>query len=42
MAIDTAMRIEMVGLARTEPNLDSRLIRDGDRRVVYDVNPEAS
>lgn len=41
MAIDTPMQLAMVRLARMGANLVRRLIRDGHRCVVYDVNPEA-
>ena len=41
MATDTPMQLGMVGLGRMGSNLVRRLIRDGHRCVVYDVNPEA-
>src|SRR6478735_2292523 len=41
MATDTPMRLGMVGLGRMGSNLVRRLIRDGHRCVVYDVNPDA-
>ena len=41
MATDTPMQLGMVGLGRMGANLVRRLIRDGHRCVVYDVNPEA-
>ena len=41
MATDTQMQVGMVGLGRMGANLVRRLLRDGHRCVVYDVNPEA-
>jgi 6-phosphogluconate dehydrogenase len=41
MATDTSMQLGMVGLGRMGSNLVRRLIRDGHRCVVYDVNPDA-
>ena len=41
MATDTPMQLGMVGLGRMGSNLVRRLMRDGHRCVVYDVNPEA-
>ena len=41
MAMDTPMQLGMVGLGRMGANLVRRLMRDGHRCVVYDVNPEA-
>ncbi|MDT5368566.1 MAG: 6-phosphogluconate dehydrogenase [Mycobacterium sp.] len=41
MATDTPMQLGMVGLGRMGANLVRRLIRDGHRCVVYDVNPAA-
>ena len=41
MATDTPMQLGMVGLGRMGSNLVRRLIRDGHRCVVYDVNPDA-
>jgi 6-phosphogluconate dehydrogenase len=41
MATDTPMQLGMVGLGRMGANLVRRLMRDGHRCVVYDVNPEA-
>jgi hypothetical protein len=41
MATDTPMELGMVGLGRMGANLVRRLMRDGHRCVVYDVNPEA-
>ena len=41
MATDTSMQLGMVGLGRMGSNLARRLIRDGHRCVVYDVNPDA-
>jgi 6-phosphogluconate dehydrogenase len=40
MATDTPMQLGMVGLGRMGANLVRRLMRDGHRCVVYDVNPE--
>lgn len=41
MATDTPMELGMVGLGRMGSNLVRRLIRDGHRCIVYDVNPDA-
>ena len=41
MATDKPMQIGMVGLGRMGANLIRRLVRDGHRCVVYDVNPDA-
>ena len=41
MATDTPMQLGMVGLGRMGANLVRRLMRDGHRCVVYDVNPAA-
>jgi 6-phosphogluconate dehydrogenase len=41
MATDTAMQLGMIGLGRMGANLVRRLIRDGHRCVVYDMNVEA-
>jgi 6-phosphogluconate dehydrogenase len=41
MATDTPMQLGMVGLGRMGANLVRRLMRDGHRCVVYDVNPDA-
>jgi 6-phosphogluconate dehydrogenase len=41
MATDTPMQLGMVGLGRMGANLARRLMRDGHRCVVYDVNPAA-
>jgi 6-phosphogluconate dehydrogenase len=41
MATDTPMQLGMVGLGRMGSNLVRRLIRNGHRCVVYDVNPDA-
>lgn len=41
MTTDTTMQLGMVGLGRMGANLVRRLMRDGHRCVVYDVNPEA-
>jgi 6-phosphogluconate dehydrogenase len=41
MATDTPMQLGMVGLGRMGANLVRRLVRDGHRCVVYDVNAEA-
>jgi 6-phosphogluconate dehydrogenase len=38
---DRPMQLGMVGLGRMGANLVRRLMRDGHRCVVYDVNPEA-
>ena len=40
MTTDTPMQLGMVGLGRMGSNLVRRLIRDGHRCVVYDVNPD--
>lgn len=40
MASATPMQLGMVGLGRMGANLVRRLIRDGHRCVVYDVNPD--
>ena len=39
MTTDTPMQLGMVGLGRMGANLVRRLMRDGHRCVVYDVNP---
>ncbi len=41
MATDRPMQLGMIGLGRMGANLVRRLLRDGHRAVVYDVNPEA-
>jgi len=41
MATDKPMQIGMVGLGRMGANIVRRLMRDGHRCVVYDVNPVA-
>ncbi len=41
MATDTPMQLGMVGLGRMGANLVRRLMRDGHRCVVYDVNSES-
>ena len=41
MSTDTPMQLGMVGLGRMGANLVRRLMRDGHRCVVYDVNPAA-
>ncbi len=41
MATDKPMQLGMVGLGRMGANLVRRLMRDGHRCVVYDVNAEA-
>jgi 6-phosphogluconate dehydrogenase len=41
MAADTPMQLGMVGLGRMGANLVRRLMRDGHRCVVYDMNAEA-
>ena len=41
MATDTPMQLGMIGLGRMGANLVRRLMRDGHRCVVYDVNPGA-
>ena len=41
MATDTPMQLGMVGLGRMGANLVRRLMRDGHRCVVYDVNAAA-
>ncbi len=41
MATDTPMQLGMVGLGRMGANLVRRLMRDGHRCVVYDVNADA-
>ena len=41
MATDTPMQLGMVGLGRMGANLVRRLVRDGHRAVVYDVDPRA-
>ncbi|MFY1675732.1 MULTISPECIES: phosphogluconate dehydrogenase (NAD(+)-dependent, decarboxylating) [unclassified Streptomyces] len=41
MASDTPSRLGMVGLGRMGANLVRRLMRDGHRCVVHDVNPRA-
>ena len=39
MATDTPMQLGMVGLGRMGANLVRRILRDGHRAVVYDVDP---
>jgi 6-phosphogluconate dehydrogenase len=41
MTTDTSMQLGMIGLGRMGANLVRRLVRDGHRCVVYDVNAEA-
>ena len=41
MATDTPMQLGMIGLGRMGANLVRRLMRDGHRCVVYDMNSEA-
>src|SRR5882762_572486 len=41
MATDTPMQLGMVGLGRMGANLVRRLMRDGHRCVVYDMNADA-
>ncbi len=41
MATDTPMQLGMVGLGRMGANLVRRLMRDGHRCVVFDMNPDA-
>ena len=41
MTTDNPMQLGMVGLGRMGANLVRRLMRDGHRCVVYDVNPDA-
>ena len=41
MATDTPMQLGMIGLGRMGANLVRRLMADGHRCVVYDVNPDA-
>ena len=41
MATDKPMQLGMVGLGRMGANLVRRLMRDGHRCVVYDVDPDA-
>jgi 6-phosphogluconate dehydrogenase len=41
MATDTPMQLGMIGLGRMGANLVRRLLRDGHRCVVYDVDPGA-
>ena len=41
MSSDRPMQLGMVGLGRMGANLVRRLMRDGHRCVVYDVNPDA-
>ena len=41
MTTDTPMQLGMIGLGRMGANLVRRLMRDGHRCVVYDVNAEA-
>jgi 6-phosphogluconate dehydrogenase len=41
MVSETPMQLGMVGLGRMGANLVRRLMRDGHRCVVYDVNPDA-
>ncbi|MGY4649216.1 hypothetical protein [Mycobacterium sp. URHB0021] len=40
MSTDTPMQVGMVGLGRTRADLVRRLMDDGHRRVVHDVNAE--
>jgi len=40
MATDTPMQLGMIGLGRMGANLVRRLMHDGHRCVVYDVNPD--
>lgn len=39
MATDRPMQLGMIGLGRMGANLVRRLMRDGHRCIVYDVNP---
>ncbi|MGZ8812924.1 MAG: NAD(P)-binding domain-containing protein, partial [Mycobacterium sp.] len=41
MATDSPMQLGMVGLGRMGANLVRRLMRDGHRCVVYDMNADA-
>ena len=41
MATDRPMQLGMIGLGRMGANLVRRLMRDGHRCVVYDVNADA-
>ena len=41
MSSTTPMQLGMIGLGRMGANLVRRLMRDGHRCVVYDVNPDA-
>jgi 6-phosphogluconate dehydrogenase len=41
MPTDNPMQLGMIGLGRMGANLVRRLMRDGHRCVVYDVNPDA-
>ncbi len=41
MPTDRPMQLGMIGLGRMGANLVRRLLRDGHRCVVYDVNPDA-
>ena len=41
MATDKPMQLGMIGLGRMGANLVRRLMRDGHRCVVYDVNADA-
>ncbi len=41
MPTDRPMQLGMIGLGRMGANLVRRLVRDGHRCVVYDVNPDA-
>src|SRR6478735_7477013 len=41
MATDTPMQLGMVGLGRMGANLARRLMRDGHRCVVFDMNADA-
>src|SRR5690349_13220551 len=41
MATDTPMQLGMVGLGRMGANLVRRLMRDGHRCVVFDMNTDA-
>ena len=40
MATDTPTQLGMIGLGRMGANLVRRLMRDGHRCVVFDVNPD--
>jgi 6-phosphogluconate dehydrogenase len=41
MATDNPMQLGMIGLGRMGANIVRRLMRDGHRCVVYDVNPQS-